>query len=78
MKAKKLFWVATLLILSLGAGVPGFGAETFEGYRMEDSVINVASTTGKAVVSITVEHVTKLGSSPSMCRLLFSDDVSNL
>ncbi len=36
-------------------------AGTFEGFRMEDSVINVATTTGKAVVSLTVEHVSKVG-----------------
>jgi len=33
---------------------------SFEGFRMEDAVINVASTTGKAVVSISTEHVTKI------------------
>jgi serine protease Do len=33
---------------------------SFEGFHMEDAVINVASTTGKAVVSISAEHVTKL------------------
>lgn len=34
---------------------------TFEGFRMEDAVINVASTTGKAVVSISTESTTKMG-----------------
>ncbi|MCX5707581.1 MAG: hypothetical protein NTY14_01150 [Candidatus Omnitrophica bacterium] len=38
-------------------GVSSVGAATFEGFRMEDSVINVAGTTGKAVISITVEQV---------------------
>ena len=32
---------------------------SFDGLRMEDAVINVADTVGKAVVSITAEHVTK-------------------
>jgi len=33
---------------------------TFEGLKMEDAVINVANTTGKAVVSISTEHTTKI------------------
>ena len=33
---------------------------TFEGIKMEDAIINVANTTGKAVVSISTEHVTKI------------------
>jgi len=35
-------------------------AVSFEGYRMEDAVINVANITGKAVVSISTEHTTKV------------------
>ena len=35
-------------------------APSFEGFRMEDAVINVASTTGKAVVSISTEHTEKV------------------
>lgn len=31
-----------------------------EGFRIEDAVINVANTTGKAVVSISTEHTTKI------------------
>lgn len=34
-------------------------APTLEGFSMEDAVINVASTTGKAVVSISTEHTAK-------------------
>ncbi len=34
---------------------------TFEGFRMEDAVIKVAETTGKAVVSISTEHTTRIG-----------------
>src|SRR3989338_3967658 len=33
---------------------------SFEGYNMEDAVIGVASSTGKAVVSISTEHITKV------------------
>lgn len=33
---------------------------SFEGFRMEDAVINVANITGKAVVSISTEHTTKI------------------
>ena len=33
---------------------------TFEGFRMEDAVINVANITGKAVVSISTEYTRKL------------------
>jgi len=35
-------------------------AGTFGDFRMEDSVINAAAATGKAVVSITVEHIAKM------------------
>lgn len=33
---------------------------SLEGFRMEDAVINVANTAGRAVVSISTEHTTKL------------------
>lgn len=33
---------------------------SFEGYRMEDAIINVANTTGKAVVSISTERTAKI------------------
>jgi len=33
---------------------------SFEGFRMEDAVINVANTAGKAVVSISTEYTTKI------------------
>ncbi len=36
-------------------------AGSVNGFDMEDAVINVAETTGKAVVSITAEHITKVG-----------------
>ncbi len=34
---------------------------SLEGFRMEDAVINVSDTTGKAVVSISTEHTAKIG-----------------
>ena len=39
---------------------PTAAAPSFEGFRMEDSIINVAGTAGKAVVSISSEHVTRM------------------
>jgi len=33
---------------------------SLEGFRMEDAVINVANTVGKAVVSISTEHIAKV------------------
>ena len=36
-------------------------APSFEGFRMEDAVINVASAVGKAVVSISTERTEKIG-----------------
>ncbi len=45
---------------------------TFEGFRMEDAVINVANSTGKAVVSITVEHVSKTDERPGVRRFYFN------
>ena len=50
----------------------GEGAGSFEGFRMEDAVINVAATTGKAVVSITVEHVAKAEGRPGVRRFYFN------
>lgn len=34
---------------------------SLEGYNIEDAVINVANTAGKAVVSISTEHIKRLG-----------------
>ena len=34
---------------------------SFEGFNTEDAVINVAASTGRAVVSISIEHTTKVG-----------------
>jgi serine protease Do len=45
---------------------------TFEGFRMEDAVINVANSTGKAVVSLTVEHVSKIDERPGVRRFYFN------
>jgi len=54
--------------LNIFAPAQGQGQETaaplaspsFEGFKMEDAVINVANTTGKAVVSISTERTEKL------------------
>ncbi len=61
--------------LAQGQQLPGKSENvsgTLERYRMEDSVINVAGTTGKAVVSLTVEHVTKIGGRPGARRFYFN------
>lgn len=47
---------------------------SFEGFRMEDAVINVANTTGKAVVSISTEHTTKISGGR---RLYFGSPFGN-
>jgi serine protease Do len=95
MKAKRIFWGITFILLGVVAGLvvsarfnfpaqalsqPSVKTEipsstqspSFEGYRMEDSVINVAATTGKAVVSVTVEQVTKVGGRPGVRRFYFN------
>ena len=51
------FLLSGLIIIAASAQTPS----TFEGFRMEDAIINVANTTGKAVVSISTEHTAKIG-----------------
>jgi len=46
-------------------------APSFEGFRMEDAVINVANTTGKAVVSISTEYTEK-AQAPGIRRFYFN------
>ena len=46
--------------VSLAKGENTVATPSSEGFSMEDAVINVASTTGKAVVSISTEHTTKV------------------
>jgi serine protease Do len=71
MKRNKLFFGISFLLLGLFIGVlyaqsqsvPAKQQETpttFEGFRFEDAVINVANTAGKAVVSISTEQTTKI------------------
>ena len=43
------------------ATAPAVTLPSLEGFRMEDAVVNVANTTGKAVVSISIEHTAKFG-----------------
>lgn len=68
MKAKRMIFVLAFLLTGLAAAhaqttppmqVAKENTGTFEGYRMEDAVINVASVTGKAVVSISTEYTPK-------------------
>jgi len=63
MQAKKLFLAIGLLLAGVvtTAQSQSVKDETFEGFRMEDAVINVANTTGKAVVSISAEVTKKTG-----------------
>jgi len=86
MEARRIFRGSTLLFLGLGAGLllaaqlnfsslaqsAAASAQSMEEYRIEDSVINVASSTGKAVVSITVEHVSKLAGRPGVRKFSFN------
>jgi serine protease Do len=53
------FFLSGLIIATASAQTPS----TFEGFRMEDAIINVANTAGKAVVSISTEHTAKIGGS---------------
>jgi serine protease Do len=52
---------ADLFTAAHSQNAPIAAAPSLEGYRMEDAVINVASTSGKAVVSISTEHTAKMG-----------------
>ena len=47
---------------------------TLEGLRMEDAIINVANSVGKAVVSIGIEHTAKI---PKTKRFYFSQPFGN-
>lgn len=60
MKKNTIFFIFVLAIaigissrIALGQNPP---QPSLEGFRMEDAIINVAATTGKAVVSISTEH----------------------
>ena len=67
MKRKGLFFGSALLI-GLVIGLPSAQSQntkpeptpSFEGFRMEDAIINVAGVTGKAVVSISTEHTARI------------------
>jgi len=68
MKGKRIFFGLFFLLIGLAQGLvfaqpQNIKQETpssFEGFRMEDAVINVANTVGKAVVSISTEYTTKV------------------
>ena len=71
---RKIIFFATALLTGLALGVvltiklnlfsPANSQEltspSFEGFRMEDAIINVAHTAGSAVVSINTEHTEKI------------------
>lgn len=73
---KKIFFFSIALLAGLVMGivlttrlnifsaaqsqVQDAGISTFEGFKMEDAIINVAETTGKAVVSISTERTEKV------------------
>lgn len=75
MKRRGLFFGFSLLVVGLIVGVllsmkldifspaqsQNIVSPSFEGFRMEDAIINVANTVGKAVVSISTVHTTKIG-----------------
>lgn len=66
MNKKNIFFGITLLCVGLVSApvesqeVQPTANTSFEGFNMEDAAIKVANTTGKAVVSISTEHTTKV------------------
>jgi serine protease Do len=60
MKGKRIFLGLIFLLTGLAIGLAQETPSSFEGFRMEDAVINVANTVGKAVVSISTEHIAKV------------------
>jgi serine protease Do len=85
MKRKILFLSLALLSgLALGVAIT-LSQNTFSfaqsqvaspGVSMEDAIINVASTTGKAVVSISTEHTAKIGGQETR-RFYFNSPLQN-
>ena len=63
---KKNTWILTFAFVvlligpSFSQGVKQAALPSLEGFNMEDAVINVAATTGRAVVSIGTEHTAKV------------------
>ncbi|OGX15601.1 MAG: hypothetical protein A2166_02380 [Omnitrophica WOR_2 bacterium RBG_13_41_10] len=77
MKKKLLFFSLTLIMGLVLVGsplTPTAATPTPEGLRMEDAVISVANSVGKAVVSIGIEHTAKI---PKMKRFYFSQPFGN-
>ncbi len=60
MKTKVIFFGAALLLGLILGQAKSETPSSFEGFNMEDAVINVANITGKAVVSISTEHTAKI------------------
>ncbi len=60
MKTKVIFFGAALLFGLILGQAKSETPSSFEGFNMEDAVINVANITGKAVVSISTEHTAKI------------------
>ncbi len=72
MKKRIIIFGIGLILIGL---VAGSSAQTPpEGVRMEDAVINVANTAGKAVVSISTEHLTKIKGGRSYFGSPLGDD----
>lgn len=61
MKRKILFFAITLFAGLTIAHSQEITTPSFEGFRMEDAVINVANAVGKTVVSISTERTEKIG-----------------
>jgi len=67
MSKKRVFLMVSFLLAGLVIGAEGQNTKpetplpvSSEGYRIEDAVVNVADTIGKAVVSISTEHTEKV------------------
>jgi len=72
MKKRTIIFGISLILIGL---VAVSSAQTPpEGVKMEDAIINVANTAGKAVVSISTEYVTKIKGGKSYFGSPFRDD----
>jgi len=60
MKRKSILFGLCFLIIGVLLGSEGLTAPAFKSQGMEDAVINVVKTAGRAAVSISTEHTTKV------------------